>query len=1567
MWFANVRKNTSLARPAHRKSSPSRIIANVTASVLLFSGLVALNGVSSSATVTTTSVPDVAGSNTTVTVSGTPIREGAQLAGGTTIGIGTSALLNPGVGSREIRTTYDANTVYQAGTARAPEGWTLKYSTNHGSTWVTSEPSPASSVTDIKASASSVAAGAIDGYSQGYSTETSAAVPSSTFSASTGGDGWGVTFYDNYIFNIYHHADQTVLDCHLRTTGDRCDGYTKHVTTLDGGTTVNYRASMRSDAWVDAATAKLYAFTSPTAGTYVNRAGVICVDISSTPTTCGFTPLTTDNGVNNYGHLSDSVNVERRMFSAESSGTVSLVCFDAALNAQCPNSPVNLVGDSGSSWGSGGVHLETIGTRVFARTSSKLYCFNANDLSACSGTWPAALSSANGSDPQTAVHTDSSGTPDGVCSLNDCFNLSGAAQTWTNPFSVMGAGGNQWAYVTVTTLGRTYSSTHSTMACFDYSTNQACVGFTSPNWQQLYSIFADPENPACLWTNSDEGALKNLDAYTGSLGCSSNPVITLQPSQFAPRYACSTDQGIDQWGILKISQLAGGGSASSIKLTVRDANGTAVSGFTNRTVSLNTDLDLSGMNVALSGSRPTFSFAFSGITGSITSSTIALEYKGKGPELCSTAVLNSPVSSTAAVVSSTSVDSVGTTNLYESERNLTIASVNGTGIYLTVPSAPRNLTGTGLNTSATLTFQPPADEGGLDLSDYFYSLNGGTTFNVVNDLSDNGNGTYSFSISNLTPGQTYAIRVAASNSLGRGTSASLSLTAQVVDFGNIPNTQQNAGPIYLATQTVGGLPYTYSASPGSVCTVSNNVVTLVAAGTCNLTQNQAGDANNLATSASSSFQVLTNPVVVVAPDAPTDLVATPASTQVSLTWSAPANNGNGAISDYVVQYKVGSSWVPLVDGVSTNTFAVVTGLTNGTSYSFKVAAVNSAGQGAYSSSVNAVPATVPGAPTNLAATKTGTSASLTWTAPGSDGGSSITDYKVEFKLSAEPTWSTFTDGVSTTASASVTGLESASTYDFRVTAKNAPGFGSPVSTVTLTITGQAAGLGLSWAANTDGVVISNHIVEYRVSGSGSAWTEIDTGSTNRTASISSLVNGTNYDVRVARVTGTGGSATVSSYTSAVIGTPVTTPATPVVFASAGISQASLSWASPAANGSAIFDYLVKYRAVGAASWTTLNDGVAATNSAVIPGLTNGTQYEFQVAAENAIGAGSYSSSVNATPRTVPGATSGLTITVSGTTMNLVWAAPTSNGGAPITDYVIEYKLLSATSWSTLSRSVSTNLSGSITGLTAETRYSVRVAAVNAAGTGTFGPAASELTGLAPTPAPSSPGSGSSSPQLPPPTGAAELRVTKSKTSGKSILKIKVATQSKETAPSNVEVKLFDISGKLIKQIEVPISTEVKTAEFEVNMKYGTFDAAVVSSNAAGTSPMVSAKGDLTQLSTLNPNSIPGTLSLTGVRLTTPLSFSPDSASISKDSIKNLVQLANRMESKTGRFMITGFVREAGRTVAEEKKLATERAKKVAEILKSAGVKQWVQYYGYGASRAKFGNSRSVEIRWVETK
>jgi len=109
---------------------------------------------------------------------------------------------------------------------------------------------------------------------------------------------------------------------------------------------------------------------------------------------------------------------------------------------------------------------------------------------------------------------------------------------------------------------------------------------------------------------------------------------------------------------------------------------------------------------------------------------------------------------------------------------------------------------------------------------------------------------------------------------------------------------------------------------------------------------------------SSSTAALLSITYSIAPDAPTGLAATVGNTQISLTWSAPSDNG-AAITDYIIEYRTGSdSFAAFSDGTSTATSATVTGLTNGVSYDFQVKAVNSVGTGSASSSVSSTPAAV---------------------------------------------------------------------------------------------------------------------------------------------------------------------------------------------------------------------------------------------------------------------------------------------------------------------------------------------------------------------------------------------------------------------------------------------------------------------------------------------------------------------------------------------------------------------------------------------------------------------------------
>ena len=128
-----------------------------------------------------------------------------------------------------------------------------------------------------------------------------------------------------------------------------------------------------------------------------------------------------------------------------------------------------------------------------------------------------------------------------------------------------------------------------------------------------------------------------------------------------------------------------------------------------------------------------------------------------------------------------------------------------------------------------------------------------------------------------------------------------------------------------------------------------------------------------------------------------------------------------------------------------------TGLDPGTRRYYRVAAINAAGRGTWSSVANATTdATAPGAPTGLRAVPSGlggrTQLLLTWTRPSSDGGGAITGYRIEVSAN-RISWTTL-EANTGTAGTSYThgGLEPATTRYYRVAAINAEGTG-PYSNV----------------------------------------------------------------------------------------------------------------------------------------------------------------------------------------------------------------------------------------------------------------------------------------------------------------------------------------------------------------------------------------------------------------------------------------------------------------------------------------------------------------------------------------
>jgi predicted phage tail protein len=132
------------------------------------------------------------------------------------------------------------------------------------------------------------------------------------------------------------------------------------------------------------------------------------------------------------------------------------------------------------------------------------------------------------------------------------------------------------------------------------------------------------------------------------------------------------------------------------------------------------------------------------------------------------------------------------------------------------------------------------------------------------------------------------------------------------------------------------------------------------------------------------------------PGAPTNLAASASSGAIALSWTAPGSTGGAEITNYRIYRGTNAGAETFLVQVGNVTTYSDTGLTNGVTYYYRIAAVNSVGEGPQSNEASATPATAsaPGAPTNLAASPAKPrGVALSWTAPG-NGGSPITGYEI---------------------------------------------------------------------------------------------------------------------------------------------------------------------------------------------------------------------------------------------------------------------------------------------------------------------------------------------------------------------------------------------------------------------------------------------------------------------------------------------------------------------------------------------------------------------------------------------
>jgi large repetitive protein len=259
-------------------------------------------------------------------------------------------------------------------------------------------------------------------------------------------------------------------------------------------------------------------------------------------------------------------------------------------------------------------------------------------------------------------------------------------------------------------------------------------------------------------------------------------------------------------------------------------------------------------------------------------------------------------------------------------------------------------------------------------------------------------------------------------------------------------------------------------------------------------------------------------------------------------------------------------------------------------------------------------------------------------------------------------------------------------------------------------------LSVSWEEPDDK---GSEITGYTVTSSPPGASCVPSPATETSCVASGLTAGDEFSFSVVATNEVGSSdASDDSDAVRVLGTPL---ATTITDSSEDDAEVSFSWAA-VTSGSAAAGYgtvSYEYRQTSpslAASWTT-----SASASATVSGLTNGTEYTFAVRVVNEVAEGP-EVTVTLTPKTVPDAPASITLTSGYRSLGVAWTAPASDGGTPVTKYLLKFKLSTAASYSagvgTCAGDVAANVTScNLTGLSDGKTYDVQVIAVNAVGEG----------------------------------------------------------------------------------------------------------------------------------------------------------------------------------------------------------------------------------------------------------
>ena len=526
----------------------------------------------------------------------------------------------------------------------------------------------------------------------------------------------------------------------------------------------------------------------------------------------------------------------------------------------------------------------------------------------------------------------------------------------------------------------------------------------------------------------------------------------------------------------------------------------------------------------------------------------------------------------------------------------------------TTPSAPRNLRATAADRSVKLSWTAPSSDGGRDITGYEFRSkdadeDDGQWMNddAWSPISDSDDSTTSHEVSGLTNGTAYIFQVRATNANTVGTQpdspkGSASNTAEATPArplpapawttGTDPTSQTNPPPVVAGNrratlswtripdattptdgdESVTGYQYRRRVDGGSyggwttiaasdLVELSDTTRSYTVTGLTNGTTYffQVRGRNSVGGGAASVERGGTPEAK--APGAPTSLEATEGDEQVTLSWTAPADDGGEPITGYEYRYRGGSITDYPADWTatgSTGTTATVHDLDNGTTYYFQVRAVNdlgcsateTAGCGQASLEASATPFGRPATTVSLTTAAFGDRrVTLTWSTNPTPPAPADELSGFQYRQKSSGGYGNWIDARNSSASTTVhvvAGLDNGTTYTFQVRAVNSSGGGlasnelsavpstTPGAPTNLTATAGDKEVTLTWSPPDDGGMrISGYLCQRRsgadVYGSCTA-RSISASATSLTLTdddVPAIANDRTYTFQVRAVNGNG--------------------------------------------------------------------------------------------------------------------------------------------------------------------------------------------------------------------------------------------------------------------------------------------------------------------------------------------------------------------------------------------------------------------------------------------------------------